>query len=437
MTYKEARQYIEECSSYGMVLGLDTMQELLLRLNNPERELTFLHVAGTNGKGSVAAFLSTVLLKAGYCVGRYTSPAVFKYRECIQVNGRYIEKDPYCELTEQIKAANGEMIEEGYPHPTSFEIETALAFLYFKRKQCDFVVLETGLGGRLDATNCIPNKLCAVFTSIGKDHMGILGNSLKEIALEKAGIIKNGCNVVTAAQDPEVMDVLIKACGEQKSGLNIAQPELVSDVEFSTERQKFTYKEFKNIEIGLLGSYQLINAALALEVILTLQKAGVEISNHAVFEGMKAARWNGRFSVVNKNPLFFIDGAHNEAAAIRLRESLELYILGKRIIYIIGIFSDKEYNKILSHTLPLAGEIITITIPENERAMSALELAKAAKKFHPRVTAADSLQEAVEMAFLLAGEDDAIVAFGSLSYLGKLTEIVQDKEKMRSDLHGK
>uniref|UniRef100_UPI004056B895 bifunctional folylpolyglutamate synthase/dihydrofolate synthase n=1 Tax=Acetatifactor sp. TaxID=1872090 RepID=UPI004056B895 len=427
MNYKETLEYLENIQSYGIVPGLDSIKELCRRLKNPQDSLKFVHIAGTNGKGSTLAYVSTILKCAGYRVGRYVSPFIFEYREQIQVNGRPITQKALCEGVEMIKQLCEEMVEEGLPHPTHFEVETALAFWYYKEQGCDIVVLETGMGGRLDATNLITTTAAAVLTSISRDHMQFLGDSLEKIASEKAGIIKEGSPVVSMKQEESVMAVIEGVAGEKGCELRIADGSAATCVKYGVEKQRFSYKGRKNLEITLAGKFQIDNAVLALEVIDVLACQGFVVTEKAVRKGLLETKWPGRFSVVGKKPLFIVDGAHNEDAAGKLANSIEFYFTNKRIIYIMGMLKDKEYEKVIGLTHAYADQIITVTPPENPRALHAYELAQEIVKVHPQVTAVDSLEEAVEMAYLLAGRDDVIIAFGSLSYLGKLMQIVEKR----------
>lgn len=438
MNYKEAVEYIEEVQIYGSVLGLENIKALCGKLDNPQKELKFIHIAGTNGKGSVLAFLSTVLKKAGYRVGRFISPTITEYRERIQINGRMISKQDLPLYMERIKEACDALTEEGKPHPTPFEMETALGFLYFKEKGCDFVVLETGLGGLTDATNIIENPVLAVLTSISRDHMGFLGNSLEEIAEKKAGIIKKGCVAVTCNQKPEVMKVIKEACDRKQAPLLAGDTMLAKSVKHTMKKQSFSYKNYKKIEISLLGTYQIENAILALEAVEALREAGFQIKEKAIIEGMAETKWPGRFSIIHDKPFFIIDGAHNEDGAKKLAQSIATYFTNKKIIYIMGVLRDKEYEKIIEKTYSFADSILTIKPPHNERALDAYELAKEAARYHKHVTALDSLEEAVELSFLMAGKDKdtVIIAFGSLSFLGELINIVEHKKEMKKDVHG-
>ena len=483
MKYAEALDFMEQIGKYGIVPGLEGIRELCRRLGDPQRELRFVHVAGTNGKGSVCAYMSAVLQCGGYRVGKYTSPAVLDWREEIQVNGSYIAKAAVGRYMEQLKAVCGEMAAEGRPHPTPFEVKTAMAFLYFRDKKCDIVVMETGMGGLLDATNVVEDTCVAVLTSVSMDHMGFLGKTLPEIAAQKAGIIKRGCHVVTAVQEPEVMEVLAGRAAALGCPLTVADARAAEHVRFGLEKQRFDYGGLKKLEITLAGQCQIENAVTALEGLRALgigalgggepgagtlesrepeagalegaepeagalesrepgigaadgrapedeepggriRKREFPVTEEKLRQGMAQAAWPGRFAVAGRKPCFILDGAHNEDAARKLAQSLELYFSGRRILYIMGMLRDKEYGKVIGLTHSLADQIITVTPPGNPRAMPAYELAAAVAQVHEKVTAADSLEEAVEMARLLADKEDVIVAFGSLSYLGRMLEIV-------------
>ncbi len=423
MNERQVMEYMEQVSAYGIVPGLDSIRELCRELGDPQKELRFVHIAGTNGKGSVSAFLAEILKCAGYRVGRYLSPTLFQYRERIQVNGSCITKAALGRGVERIKGICDGMVARGLPHPTPFEIETALGFLYFREKACDVVVLETGMGGLLDATNIVENTLAAVLTSVSMDHMQFLGDTPEKIAFQKAGIIKRGCRVVSAVQRKEVMEVIQAGAEAMGCPLQAVKPEMLSHVRYGLEKQSFDYGGLKKLELSLAGKYQIENAALAVETVEALREQGLSVSEEALRLGLLRTQWPGRFTLIGKKPYFIVDGAHNEEAAVRLAESLEFYFTNKRVIYIMGVLKDKEYEKIIASTHALADQIITVTPPGNPRALPAYELARAVAEVHCDVTAADSLEEAVEMSRLLAGKEDVIVAFGSLSFLGRLMEI--------------
>ena len=447
MNYREAMEYVESLKVYGSVPGLSMTKALCARLGDPQKQLKFVHIAGTNGKGSVLAYVSAVLQAAGYRVGRYLSPTLFDYRERFQIDARPITQSALCKYIERIKAAVEQMEASGEaalpgedgPHPTLFEVETALAFLYFMDKKCDIVVLETGMGGRLDATNIIPAPICAVITSISMDHMAYLGDTLTQIATEKAGIIKSGSIVVSARQKPEAMQIIKQAAAKCKCRIFIADTSRIKGVKSGLKKQCFSYNKYKNMEIGMPGLYQLDNAILAVEVIDALQKQGFKIEPDKVKSGLSQAKWPGRFEIIGQKPLFIIDGAHNEDGAARLAQTIAHYFEDRRIIAIVGVLADKEAEKILSPICPLTRHLITVTVPDNPRAMHAYALAGLATEYHDSVTVADSLEEAVEMAYLLAGKDKetVVIAFGSLSYLGALSHIVEHRDTIRRDFHGR
>lgn len=423
MNYREAMEYVEQTSRYGISPGLDSIRELCRRIGEPQKGLKYVHIAGTNGKGSVSAYVASVLKCGGYRVGRYLSPALFDYREEIQVNDRYITQKALCQGMELLKAACDGMTADGLPHPTVFEIKTALAFWYFQERKCDIVVLETGMGGLSDATNVVEETCVAVITSISRDHMKFLGNTLPEIAAQKAGIMKAGCSVVSAAQCTEVMDVITEKAAALNCTPVIADESKASHVRYGLEKQKFDYSDWKGVEITLGGKYQIGNAIVALEALRSLADRGFPVTEAQLRRGMAEARWPGRFTVVGKKPYFIVDGAHDEDGARRLAESVKYYFPDKRVLYIMGMLKDKEYEKVIALTHALADQIITVTPPDNARALPAYELAQAVAAVHVNVTAADSLEEAVEMSRLLAGKEDVILAFGSLSFLGRLMEI--------------
>lgn len=425
MTYEEARAFIEDTAKYGSVLGLGAVTELLRRLGNPEDSLKFVHIAGTNGKGSILAYVSTILKEAGYRVGRYISPVIFDYRERIQVDETYITREAVARLTERIRQACQEMLEDGLSHPTTFEVETAMAFLYFQEMNCDIVVLETGMGGRTDATNVVRTTILAVFASISMDHMGFLGDTLAKIASVKAGIIKPGIVVVSAEQLPEAQKVLEDEARKQNATLHTVWRKDITEVQYGFGGQTFSYGGYKRLVPGLAGSCQIGNAAVAVEVIRRLKDLGFPVEEQALRKGLSKTQWQGRFTVVDRSPLFVVDGAHNRDAADRLKETLELYFPEKRKIFIMGVLADKEYDYLAKRLAPLADRVITLETPNNPRALPAEDLARAVKNYNPRVEAVDSIQDAVLRARCYAEEEDLILAFGSLSYLGDLMREVR------------
>lgn len=432
MNYKEALAYVDSLKKCGIVPGLTSITELCRRLGDPQKRLRFVHIAGTNGKGSVLAYVSTILKAAGYRTGRYISPVIFMYCEKIQINGRKISQGAMAEMLTWVREACDAMVADGLPQPTPFEVETAAAFLFFAENECEIVVLETGMGGREDATNLIGTTLAAVLAPISMDHMQFLGKTLGSIAAHKAGIIKNNCYVISAPQEPEAMAEIEKEAEEKGCSVTVAgEP---ARVKYGLEKQRFSYRdrygtEYRDLEITLAGRCQPENAALAVEVIAALGQAGYPVTEKQLRKGLLATEWPGRFQIIGKRPLFVLDGAHNEAAAKKLADSVRFYFTNRRIIYIMGILKDKEYEKVVAQTYAYADQIITVTPPDNPRALPAYTLAQTVREYRPGVTTADSLEEAVEMAYLLAKPEDVILCFGSLSYLGRMTDIVKGRQK--------
>lgn len=427
MNYQESRKYIEDSQKYGSVLGLDNMRELMGRLGNPQDKLKIIHVAGTNGKGSVIAYLYTVLREAGYRVGRYISPALYSYRERMEVSGEAVSREDFAICLSRTAQAISQMTEEGLPHPTPFEIETAVAFLFFEMKKCELVLLEVGMGGSLDATNIIKTPVLSVLASISIDHIGFLGNTLGEIAKTKAGIIKKGCPMITIHQKAEAENAIKDVCGICGVPFREADGNQALVIEESPEGQSFRY-EGEEYRISLGGVYQKENAVLAIETLKMLSEIGFPTIEEQRKEGLFRTRWNGRFTVLSRESLFIVDGAHNPAAAEKMASSIRHYFDGKKIYFIIGMFRDKDYREVLSKTCPYAEKIFTIEAPDNPRALPAEELALAAREFHRDVQAMKSVEEAVETAYSLAGEEDVILAFGSLSFIGVLSETVEKRK---------
>lgn len=429
MNYQETRVYLDDLFKYGSVLGLENMKELLRRLGDPQDAMKFIHIAGTNGKGSALAYLSTVLTEAGYRTGRYISPHMVTVRERVQVDGEYIGREDMARLMTLIREASESMQADGIGMPSYFEVGTALAFLYFKEKGCQIAVLETGLGGRQDATNVVTTTIIEVIASISRDHMDLLGETLGEIAGEKAGIIKPNTIVCTAKQEQEAEDVLVKVCKDRSCDLRIVDNDQISGVTYGCAEQSFSYKTWENVKISLAGGYQMKNASLALEAISALRELGYHISDEQAYRGMYKTQWWGRFTRIATEPAVIIDGAHNEGAAQELKTSLELYFKGRKLYYLMGVLKDKEFEKVISLTAPLAERIVTIQTPDNPRALTAEELRDAVAKVNPSVEAAGSIREAVQKLYATVSKDDVIVVFGSLSFLGDAEKIILEEAK--------
>ena len=427
MTYQEARVYLEERSKYGSVLGLDTIRNLLAELDDPQEDFSIVHIAGTNGKGSLAAYLTSVLKEAGYRTGTYTSPAVTSPREVMRVDGRWISEEAYGEITCEVSRAVSRLEEKKGGVPTLFEVETAMAFLYFRRRGCRMVVLETGLGGAEDATNVITSKEVAVFTPIGADHLGVLGNSVREIARTKAGILKEGCHAVSACQSPEVEDVLKAAASSLGCPMRFVRKDHLFALQEDLRGQVFQYRSHSSVyEVSLPGRFQRENGALAIEAVEALRERGFHISEKALREGLKKARWDNACRLFWEEPVVLLDGAHNVDAARRLREVLEEYLSGKKIHCILGIFRDKDYRGIGQVLLPLVTTLRTVTLPQKDRSLTARELAEAFRDDCPQVEAMDSLSQAIRGTLKEARSQDVVLLCGSLSYLGEAARILEE-----------
>lgn len=434
MTYEEARNYLDYITKNGIILGLESMEHLLEELGNPQDQLKFIHIAGTNGKGSVLAYLSTILKEAGYRVGRYISPTLFSYRERIQVNEVYISREEVSRYVDRIKQAIERMQNKGMTMPTIFEAETAMAFLHFADRKCDLVVLETGMGGDTDATNVIKTGILEVLVSISKDHTAFLGDTLAEIAGHKAGIIKPGTEVVTAKQPEEAMKVIVEKAASCNAHLTVADWELAEDVRSGLEEQYFSYGTEKDICIHLGGSYQIKNAVIALTCVQVLRNMGYQISDRQMREGFARTVWNGRFTVLQKDPMLIIDGAHNADGAAELEKSLISCLDGKKIYGICGVFRDKEYEIVLRKILPHLKSVTTIQTPGNPRALPAEELAEAAKKYCKDVHVQKDIELAVKENLEMAEKEEGVVlAFGSLSFLGEIRKAVINNSREKEN----
>lgn len=405
MNMEEAKAYIETVSQTGSILGLDNIQHLMNELGNVQEKLRIIHIAGTNGKGSTGAFIESTLIEAGYRVGRYTSPAVFDAFEVWRINKENITEKAYLFCLAKVKEACERMLAKGMVQPTVFEVETALAFVYFYEEKCDYVLLEVGMGGETDATNLIIHPVCSVITSVSMDHMQFLGNSLAEIAAAKAGIIKSGCPVVTIdTQKPEVLQVIQKMA-EQKDA------ELILSGEDALQ-----------IELPMKADYQIENSKLA----ITVCRKVIAVSDEIIKKGIEKTTWPGRFEQISEKPLIVIDGAHNEDAAKKLALTIENHFTNRKIAYIIGVLADKEYEKILEIMLPYAVQVYTVT-PPNKRGLDGHILAKEAEKLGKKAVYCESIKKAADLAVkeTKAGQADMVLAFGSLSYLAELKACMQ------------
>ena len=399
MRYNDALGYVHSLYKFGSRPGLERITQLLEAVGNPQDSLKYVHVAGTNGKGSVCAMTAKILESAGYKVGLYTSPFVLSFRERIQINGKFIPKRALAALAKKL-------IDTGIV-VTEFEFITALAFMYFKSQRCDFVVLETGLGGRLDATNVIKMPLVCVITSISLDHTSVLGDTVEQITAEKCGIIKEGCKVVSSAQSEQAMSVI------KQKAKDVIVPAAYKTLQSDFDGQRFIYKD-KEYTTALLGEHQIENAITAIE---TVKASGINISECNISEGLQKVFHPARMELIRKEPLLSLDGAHNPSGA----KALEKLIKGKKLCAIVGVMADKDYGQVLECTAPHFEKIVTVTVKENPRSLSAEELAAAVKPYNNNVCAAESYEQAIKM----IGNEPCVV-YGSLYLASAIRPLLFD-----------
>ena len=415
MSYEEALSYIHSVCWKGSKLGLDRTRELLGKLGNPEKKLKFIHIAGTNGKGSTAAMLSSILEEAGYHVGLYTSPFINRFNERMQIDHEQIPDGELAELTEQIRPLADGMEDS----PTEFELITALAMVYFANHRCDIVVLEVGMGGELDSTNVIDVPEAAVIAAMGLDHVKELGPTMADIARAKAGIIKPGGDVVSYGGNSEADPVFEQVCRER--GASLHQPDFSAIVpgEFSLDGQSFSYGDLHDLRIPLAGEYQMRNAAVVLETVKVLQAKGWHITEENVRRGLANTRWPARFEVLRRDPVFIVDGGHNPHGIRATARSLERLFPGRKFTFVTGVMADKDVESILGLIVPLADQFFTVR-PDNPRAMSAEELARRISAMGVKATPCGSVAEGVRQAIQAEGPHGVAVALGSLYMSGEV-----------------
>ena len=421
MDYKETLDYINSVRRNVWKLGLSRTRELLHMLGDPQDELRFIHIGGTNGKGSTSAMIESVLRAAGYRTGLFPSPYIEEFRERIRVSGENISEEDLCRLTELVKSKADTMEDE----PSHFEIVTAIGMLYFHEKKCDIVVLEVGLGGEFDASNVIKAPEAAVLTNIGYDHMDYLGDTLEEIARTKAGIIKSYSPVVMYPNTPEVTDVIRSICLGRGCELWIADFNRINSIDANLSGQTISW-DGEEMRLGVIGEYQMKNAALALTVIELLRRIGWDISEGAVRKGIESVRWPARFELLGTDPVFILDGGHNAQCAEAVAESLERYLPGEKVTLLIGMLRDKNYEEALDILLPYINKCYCLT-PASERALPAEELAASINK---KGIAAEALSSAEYAINKCLSEDNPVLAFGSLYMAG---EIRKTYRELRAD----
>lgn len=418
-------------------MGLDRIVELMHRLGDPQDSMHVVHVAGTNGKGSTCAFIASVLQEAGYCTGLFTSPFIIRFADRIHVNGIEISDDDLMDATLEVRA-QAQAMED---HPTEFELMCAVALVHFRNKGVEYAVLETGLGGLLDATNVVAHPEVCVLTPISFDHMAILGNTLHAIAWQKAGIIKPGAEVVSAPQDEEVVPVFRQQ--SEKAGCNLT---FVDEDVIEGDPLDFSYKRFKHVKLHLLGSYQIENAATAIEAVEALRRNGAAITDEQVRGGLEKTQWIGRFQIVAHNPTTIVDGGHNPQGARALVQSLAKEFPGQKAVFCIGVLADKDYMKMIDEITPYAQNFVCIT-PPNPRALEAEDLAHVIQhesedfigcEAGENPIVASSIYEGMERARGLAGRNGLVIGCGSLYSIREMIDalskqFVLDREAEKSD----
>ncbi|WBW99370.1 bifunctional folylpolyglutamate synthase/dihydrofolate synthase [Oceanirhabdus sp. W0125-5] len=432
MNYSEAMEFLNSSSKFGWKLGLERITKMLELLGNPHKGLKFIHIAGTNGKGSTTAMISSVLMEAGYKTGMYTSPFIETFGERIQVDGKNITEDKIAEYMLKIKNVSKHMSEYDLGEITYFEIVTAIGFLYFKDMKIDIGVIEVGLGGRFDATNVI-DPILTIITSISYDHTHILGNSLSEIAFEKAGIIKEGVPLVLYPVVEEAYNTIKKVANEKNADIlyldsNMARVEAIlkskkKENAIQLLTIKSNNKEIK-IKLPLVGAHQVMNCLVAVNALFKLNEQGIVVTEENIVKGIEKVKWPGRMELMIKEPRFLIDGAHNIDAIRYLKENLKSYYEYKKLYILVGILSDKDIDEMIKIISCEGDEVITLT-PNNIRAENSQELSKKIAQYNPNVKSMDNYREAIEYVMGKAGDKDLILACGSLYLIGELRGILK------------
>jgi len=433
-TYTKALDYIYNLTKYGIKLGLKNINHLLYLLGEPHKKLKIIHVAGTNGKGSTSSLISSILQSDGYKVGLYTSPHLVDFTERIKINNKSINRKKICELLERIKPSIDKVANKpSYGHPTFFEVITSMAFLYFYEEQVDFLVLEVGLGGRLDATNvCEP--LVSVITHVDYDHMDKLGNNLNKIAREKGGIIKSGGIVISSKQYDEVYKEIKKIADKKNSliystGKEIKYKIIKSDIKGVTFDLEGIYHDYKNLHIPLLGKHQADNAATAITAVEALKIIGIDISEKAIRDGLKDVKWTGRLEIIQNNPTLVLDGAHNPSGVKVVRDALKEIFSYHRLILVLAIFTDKDYKNMIQ-ILASKADLIIATKAKNPRATSPQIIAKEAAQYidENKIIVTENIPQAINCALSNSKENDLICITGSLYTVGEAKKYFKSKE---------
>ena len=420
MTYNEALEYIHSVSWTFCKPGLERIGELCEKLGNPQKDMKFVHVAGTNGKGSFCSMLSSTLMESGLCVGLYTSPYIRFFNERMCVNGEPIANDELAELCEYIKPIADGMTDK----PTEFELITAVAFEFFKRHNCDIVVLEAGMGGRLDSTNIIRNPLLSVITGIALDHTAFLGDTVEKIAAEKAGIIKDNSPVLYGGTDDIAATVIENTAKNSGSDYHRVDYSKLGNVRPSLDGTTFDYGEYTDLKISLLGMYQPRNASVVINAVEILKNRGLNISEKNLRDGLSGAKWRGRFEVISRDPLMIFDGAHNPQGISSAVESIKTYFGNEKVYLLTGVLRDKDYSAIAADLSTVASKAFTLT-PDSPRALSANEYAETLNSKGIDAKAFDTLADALDTARAEARRGGVpLICLGSLYVYASLADLM-------------
>ena len=421
MNYNEALRFVHSLSKFGSKPGLERVSRLVSLAGNPQKDLKFIHIAGTSGKGSTASLCASILQSAGLKVGLYTSPYVIDFRERFQINGELITKEDFCELCERLIPLVKELNEQGAVI-TEFEFNTALGFVWFKEQKCDIVCLEVGMGGRFDATNLIDSPLVSIITRIGLDHTAYLGNTYGEVAFEKCGIIKRGSSVVSYPnQRKEALEVIEKTSSD--NGCELAIPSLsdISEVSLKLSGSEFVF-EGEKYALSMSGEHQIHNAVTSIYAIKSLKKYGYDVPLSAIKKGLKSAKCAARLEIISEKPLVLIDGAHNADKVSALFDFAKQF--NGKIVAICGMLADKDFEGAVCKIAPLCKAIVTVT-PDNPRALSSSDMAKVSSKYCDDVAVASSSKDAVNKAFCKLSEGDILLCWGSLYIAGEIREEIK------------
>ncbi len=429
MNYEEAIQFIHSTYKFGSKLGLQNITKLTDLLGRPQGSYKIIHIAGTNGKGSTSNMIHDVLMASGYKTGLFISPFLEEFNERIQINKKHIDKESLARITSMVKEKISIMLEEGYNHPTEFEVVTAIGFKYFQEQQIDFLVLEVGLGGRFDATNVVTNTLVSIITSISYDHMEYLGDTLEKIAFEKSGIIKENSNVVIYPQEDNVVNTIVTIAKQRNSKYYLTDKKNIEKIKGDLTGQWFKYLkndvfDLPEIKMNFLGEHQLYNALTALKTLEILKQLGYTIDAKSILEGFNSCRFAGRFEILHENPVIILDGGHNINGIEYFSKAVKEYFKDNKIILFFGMLKDKNPEDVLGYLMPLCKEVYTLT-PNNPRAMKSDELAALIKKHYD--IEVNSLIDYKEIINIIknTNKNDYIAFVGSLYMIGDVRTLLK------------